>query len=185
MYHPTVRHLGRKACVVHEIDADSIDLMKAYSDRELKVIDSRPEDDVYTPSDIDALQPHIERVREWRILPNQIALARKALEDRRIEVANNTRAKAIRRPIAGLERTALDLILDGDWQEYTELKTKTNQENLARAAREAVLAIRAHVPEAARPVRGGGAALRDLHRLYSSLSVLDDYGSLVGDSDFS
>lgn len=114
-------------------------------------------------------------VQAWGVTDiRHVPKLRKCIDDFR-NYYEDRRFSQVYRPVPGLHRNRLDIILDGP-DDIVTGDRKTWAENGARVCRRVLIELKKIVPELTRPGRRNTKdAQKQLRRLYRNLRVIDDY----------
>jgi hypothetical protein len=176
MRHPGIRPALDRVCARHYTDVSgSLDVFQPYTTQRFGImqqLDEEPANDVRDES----IKRLWRDVRAWGISDIQsVPKIRKCIEDFRNHYEDG-RFSQLHRPIPGLARNRLDIILDGPHDAIIGNR-KTWMENGARVCRDVLKELKKIVPELTRPDGRDNTrdAQKQLCRLYRNLRIIDNH----------
>jgi hypothetical protein len=176
IHHSAMKTARAHACAVHYIEGDlaEVDVFELYTDRGLALVrqpTEEPDGDITSEN----IQRVLRRIESWGVKTTDIQAVLDHI-DRFREHYENPRFSQLYRPIPGLLRNRLDIILDGP-HDVVVGTAKTWQENGARVVREVRSELQKFFPEIARPgdLDNKRHSVRALTEFYRDLKIIAKY----------
>jgi hypothetical protein len=176
IHHSTMKTARAHACAVHYVEADlaEVDVFELYTNRGLSLVRQpieEPDGNIVGEN----IQRVLRRIESWGVNDSDIPAILDHI-DRFREHYENPRFSQLYRPIPGLLRNRLDIILDGPHDVIVGTE-KTWQENGARVARELRAELQKLFPGIARPdnLDKKRDSVRALTGFYRDLKIITKY----------